>query len=88
MFRLRSAIKKNDEKYLHCMSEKSFWSLIIYINFTISGAELNNQLDHWLSKAELSYGPARGIIAVIFALNFYINSFDLHIYFILLFFWQ
>ncbi|KAL7022424.1 hypothetical protein ACKWTF_012239 [Chironomus riparius] len=33
------------------------------LNFTISGAELNNQLDHWLNKAELSYGPARGIIA-------------------------
>lgn len=51
------------------MSSKRFlWSLSIYINLTISGAELNNQLDHWLNKAELSYGPARGIIAVIFLL--------------------
>lgn len=29
------------------------------------GTELNNQLDNWLGQAELSYGPARGIIAVI-----------------------
>lgn len=32
-----------------------------------SGSELNDQLENWLSKAELSYGPARGIIAVNFA---------------------
>lgn len=30
----------------------------------ITGAELDNQLSNWLDKAELSYGPARGIIAV------------------------
>lgn len=29
-----------------------------------SGSELNTQLENWLSQAELSYGPARGIIAV------------------------
>lgn len=31
--------------------------------YTSNGAELNNQLENWLNKAELSYGPARGIIA-------------------------
>lgn len=29
-----------------------------------TGAELDKQLEDWLNKAELSYGPARGIIAV------------------------
>lgn len=40
----------------------------------IAGSELNNELENWLSNAELSYGPARGIIAVSFAsvvLQFY-----------------
>jgi hypothetical protein len=30
-----------------------------------SGAELNDQLENWLNKAELSYGPARAIVAVV-----------------------
>ncbi|GAB0087474.1 MEMO1 [Sergentomyia squamirostris] len=31
--------------------------------YTDSGNELNQQLDNWLTSAELSYGPARAIIA-------------------------
>lgn len=29
----------------------------------IPGTELSGQLDHWLNQAELTYGPARAIIA-------------------------
>jgi len=31
--------------------------------YTSNSSELNNQLENWLANAELSYGPARGIIA-------------------------
>jgi hypothetical protein len=31
--------------------------------FVPSGSELSKQLDNWLSAADLTYGPARAIIA-------------------------
>lgn len=38
----------------------------------LTGAELDNQLSNWLDKADLSYGPARGIIAVLFQLIYFL----------------
>lgn len=34
-----------------------------FLNWNIPGTELSGQLDHWLNQAELTYGPARAIIA-------------------------
>lgn len=31
--------------------------------FLAAGTQLNQQLENWLDKAELNYGPARAIIA-------------------------
>lgn len=34
-----------------------------FFSKTFSGSQLNQQLDNWLDKAELTFGPARAIIA-------------------------
>jgi hypothetical protein len=52
------------------MRELEMHKRFIFMKFSkyVTGAELDNQLGNWLDKAELSYGPARGIIAVRFSL--------------------
>lgn len=45
------------------MAERSSKCKRFFVFFFVSGSELNRQLDKWLNDAELSFGPARAIIA-------------------------
>lgn len=48
--------------FFQSISSYQYYFFIISISYKL-GSQLNQQLENWLDKAELTYGPARAIIA-------------------------